>query len=432
MMEIIVPVFKCLKTIGKIQALFLPLLAALPSHAQTIATLEVSLNEGTGNGLEIPVHVMLDPLTKLPDSVLSLVEVQGKKKLAVPFQVEENRDRKLTWLVPDDKTRRVYELVKGKADYDDTPFITAVKQNGSVTLRANEKNLLRYQFETVLPPKGVDAIFKRSAFIHPLWAPHGQVLTRIQPPDHHHHYGLWNPWTHVLFEGDTVDFWNLSAKQGTVRFAGFNSIIAGNVFAEYAARHEHVAFGKDGKEGQEKVAIDEVQTVRVYVPHDNADYYIADITVQMNCPGSPVRLLEYRYGGLGWRATEQWTKENSKVLTSEGKTRKEADGSKARWCIVEGAVDGENAGAVMMSYPANYNYPEPLRIWPENANRNRGDMFANFSPTKDMDWPLDPGKNYVLKYRLIVFNGTFAKEKAEAAWQYFASPPAVTVVKKSK
>jgi hypothetical protein len=29
---------------------------------------------------------------------------------------------------------------------------------------------------------------------------------RVQAPDHSHHYGLWNPWTKVLFEGDTVDF----------------------------------------------------------------------------------------------------------------------------------------------------------------------------------------------------------------------------------
>jgi hypothetical protein len=424
-----IPVMKCLKTFGKFQALFLPLLAAMPSHAQTIATLKVSLNGGTGNGLEIPVHVKVDPLTQLPDSMLSLVEVQGKKKIPVDFQLDENPDRKITWLVTDNAKERIYELVQRNAATDKTPSITAVKDNGTLTLRAGDEELLRYQFGTVMPPQGVDPIFKRSGFIHPLWAPHGQVLTRIQPPDHHHHYGLWNPWTHVLFEGDTVDFWNLGSRQGTVRFAGFNSIVTGDVFAEYSARQEHVVFVKGG---DDKVAINEVQDVRVYVPKNSRDYYIADITVQMNCPGSAVRLLEYRYGGIGWRATEQWTKENSKVLTSEGKTRKDADGSKARWCIVEGAVDGENAGAVMMSYPANYNYPEPLRIWPENANRNRGDMFANFSPTKDMDWLLEPGKNYVLKYRFIVFNGVFNKEKAESAWEYFASPPQVTIVKNNK
>ena len=82
----------------------------------------------------------------------------------------------------------------------------------------------------------------------------------------------------------------------------------------------------------------------------------------------------------------------------------------------------------MMSYPTNYNYPEPLRIWPENQN-GRGDMFANFSPTKDKSWSLYPGVNYVLKYRLLVFNGHFTKEKAESAWKYFAYPPAITIKK---
>ena len=416
---------KCLRTLRKPQALLIALVAALPLHAQKLATLEVNLSAASNTGIEIPVQVALDPITHLPDSVLALVEIQGKKRIPVAFQLEESGERKLTWMVADNLRKRVFELVKRGEKSKTAPFITALNEDGSLTLRAGGRNLLRYQFETVYPPAGVNPVFKRSAFIHPLWSPHGQVLTRIQPRDHYHHYGIWNPWTHVLFEGDTVDFWNLSAKQGTVRFGGFNSIVTGNVFGEYAARHEHVAFSKDGKE---KVAIDEIQMVRVYAPHDNADYYIADITVLLNCPGSPVRLLEYRYGGLGWRATEQWTKENSNVLTSEGKTRKEADGSKARWCIVEGTVDGENTGAVMMSYPSNYNYPEPLRIWPENANGNRGDMFANFSPTKDMDWPLEPGRNYLLRYRFIVFNGSFGKEKAEIAWQYFASPPAVKVI----
>ena len=86
----------------------------------------------------------------------------------------------------------------------------------------------------------------------------------------------------------------------------------------------------------------------------------------------------------------------------------------------------------MMSYPANYNHPEPLRIWPENANGTRGDMFANFSPTKDKDWLLQPGKKSTLRYRFIVFNGEFTGQKAEAGWHYFASPPAVEVTKNRK
>nr|MBA3673956.1 hypothetical protein [Chitinophagaceae bacterium] len=64
--------------------------------------------------------------------------------------------------------------------------------------------------------------------------------------------------------------------------------------------------------------------------------------------------------------------------------------------------------------------------WPENMNK-RGDVFLNFSPTKNMNWLISPGKVYVLKYRFLVFNDSFSKEKAEEAWQNFAQPPVITI-----
>jgi hypothetical protein len=107
--------------------------------------------------------------------------------------------------------------------------------------------------------------------------------------------------------------------------------------------------------------------VRIYNPEGVQNYYIADITITLACATkSPVLLLEYRYGGLGLRATAAWNKDNSYTMTSEGKSRKDADGSTAKWCMVQGAIDGDSAGLVMMSYPTNYNHPEPLRVWPEN------------------------------------------------------------------
>lgn len=424
-MTLIERIRKCLSTCRKSQALALLVAASMPATAQTtLATLEVVLDRPSV-GIEIPVSIDVDAVTHLPDSALGLIQIQGKMRTPVAFQIDNTDDRKITWLVNDTDKNLRFELVSRSSPVANPIRVKAEKKDGGLILVAGNRNLLRYQYETKMPPTGINEVFKRSGYIHPLWSPKGQVLTRIQPPDHYHHYGLWNPWTHVLFEGDTVDFWNLNARQGTVRFTEFLSVIDGSVFGEYAAIHDHVAF----TDGQENLAIRELQTVRVYAPERADDYYIADITVSMVCPEKPVRLLEYRYGGIGWRATEKWTRENSRVLSSDGKTRKDADGSTARWCIVEGTVDGETAGAVMMSYPANYNHPEPLRIWPENANRNRGDMFANFSPTKNMDWPLDPGNRYVLRYRFIVFDGEFGKEKAEAGWHYFASPPLVKISK---
>lgn len=394
--------------------------------AQEIALFEVELTK-PANGLDIPVSTNLDKITNLSINKLNLVEITGGKKVPVPIQVNLRNERILTWIIKTgniNQSKYIFELNEG------TPFksgqIQTEKRDGDLIIHTRDKNLLSYFYKTVYPPEGVDTAFKRSGFIHPLWSPHGQVLTRIQPPDHYHHYGIWDPWTHVLFEGDTVDFWNLGDKKGTVRFADIVSTENGPVFSGYEALQKHIVFKKDGKE---KTAIDELQSIKIYLPGDNQNYYIMDMDIELSCASeSKVLLLKYRYGGLGWRATEEWDNKNSEVLTSEGKTRKDADGSKARWCIVQGTVDNgkDYAGIAWLSYPANYNSPEPLRIWPGNQN-GRGDVFVNFSPTKNKDWLLEPGKKYLLRYRLIVFNNHFTKEKAESAWEYYTDPPIVKV-----
>ena len=401
--------------------------------AHPITRWEIQLPAGPGS-LDLPVSVDLTPVTSVPDSLLSLGELTGGKTTPVPFQLQQNTHRWLHWIVRhtngnQQPEKHIFELSKAPAPAygrsGNPAGIIADMGDGALTIRCGSRPLLRYNYRTVYPPPGVDTAYKRSAFIHPLWSPHGQELTRIQPPDHYHHYGIWNPWTHTLFENDTVDFWNLKDRKGTVRFAKFISVSSGPVFAEFEALHEHVVFKKDGTE---KVALRERQKWRVWRPDSMADYYIADMESRLSCASeSPLLLLAYRYGGLGWRTTALWDSANSMVLTSEGNDRRTADGSKARWCIVQGALNDDYGGAVMLSFPANYNYPEPLRIWPENSN-HRGDMFANFDPTKDKDWLLEPGKTYTLKYRLVVFNGKFNKEQAERAWSYFATPPQPTVL----
>ena len=384
--------------------------------AQKVAGFEVELPSTAI--LDVPVSLNLDELTWLPDSSLMLVSIVNGKRTNIPYQIENGESRRLHFTIRQNTAagkKLQFELVTGKPVSDEKSiFVSDV--SGALIIRTSGKELLKYNYKVVYPPAGIDTVFKRSGFIHPLYAPHGQALTRVSPSDHYHHFGLWNPWTKVLVDTDTIDFWNLGSRQGTVRFAKTVSVSEGPVYAGYQVLHEHIAFNK----GEEKIAINELQTVRIYYPAQNADYYIADITIQLSpVSGKHIVLKEYRYGGLGWRATEKWNKDNSETLTSEGKTRKDADGSKARWCIVQGSLDSDYGGVVMMSYPTNYNHPEPLRIWPEATN-GRGDVYANFSPTKDKDWELKNGQQHVLKYRLLVFNGKMSAEKAEAAWQHFA------------
>ena len=44
-----------------------------------------------------------------------------------------------------------------------------------------------------------------------------------------------------------------------------------------------------------------------------------------------------------------------------------------------------------------------------------------------MDWQLEPGQTYVLRYRLFAYDGEMTSERAEQLWQDFASPPTINI-----
>jgi hypothetical protein len=141
----------------------------------------------------------------------------------------------------------------------------------------------------------------------------------------------------------------------------------------------------------------------------------------------PVLLKAYRYAGFGWRGTPDWTKENAIMISSEGLTRQQIDGTNARWIYVTGMSLKGKSGILFLGYPTNQNFPEPLRIWNEEQNYGRGDTFVNFAPTKNVDWTLEPGNTYHLQYRMLMYDGEMTSEKAEAIWKNYAMPVTVTV-----
>jgi len=291
--------------------------------------------------------------------------------------------------------------------------------DGLLAILAGDRPLVGYQHAYLPAPAGVDKAFGRSGFIHPLQTPGGRVLTRIQPPDHYHHYGIWNPWTHVRYDGRDYDLWNLGDHKGTVRFAGFVRRDTNARVAEIAVRHEHVVFPAANAE---LVILNEVQTIRV---HDVIrDSYQIDLTIELEpATDKPVELLQHRYGGFGWRATADWQAGNSEILASDRQDRSNADNTTARWFLAQGKTGGAWAGALVMSHPSNFNHPEPMRVWPV-TEVGEGEVFANFAPTRNRDWVLEPGRQYVRNYRFLVYDGRLGRDKAEAVWQEFAATPA--------
>ncbi len=406
---------------------FALLLIFLQVSAQEIAKIQVFAGET--DRMDSPVAVNLDQINYNEDQgSLALLEVTGNQKVPVPCQLETGHSTRLWFILPGKTPAgEIREFIISRQGGDPaSPAVSLHKKHLSLHLSYGESPVLDYWFGTMYPPEGVPVLFKRSGFIHPLWSPDGQVLTRIQAPDHYHHYGIWGPWTKTHINGREVDFWNLIKGEGTVRFAGFMSETEGPVYSGFRALQEHIDFG--GR-GEDQVAMNEVLDVRAWNV-GNGDAWLIDYTTTLNTPlDSGIMLDAYRYGGgIGYRATEDWHKDNCTVLTSAGKTRLDADGSKAKWCIVEGESVSEEgrSGILFMGHTSNRDFPEPMRVWPLNQN-GRGDMYFEFCPIRHKDWKLDRGRDYTLKYRLLVFDGNISPEEAEMYWQGFGNPPRVEI-----
>ena len=422
------------KTSNLLKGILLTLvwISSLYLSAQTI-NFSVNIKEDCVN---MPVSIPIDNLiSDINSETIALYEITPSGEKYIYTQLESDYISRLWFILEGtsakNSTRKFsLKIEESKPDTSGTD-IHIYKSGENLTLRQKERNILSYRFATMYPPEGINPLFKRSGFIHPLWSPGGEILTRVQAPDHYHHYGIWGPWTLTHIDNRKVDFWNLAEGEGTVQFAGFLSETVGDVFSGFRALQQHIDFGA---KGEDQIAINEILDVRIW--NINEKVQVIDYTTILNTPlPNGIMLDAYRYGGgIGFRATEKWTKENSTVLTSEGKTRIDADGTNARWCIVEGesGVAEGRSGILFLSHPSNRAHPEPMRVWPMDANGGRGDIYFEFTPIRHASWKLEKGNSYLLKYRMIVFDGTIDKKTAEMYWSSFSEAVEIKINQKNK
>jgi hypothetical protein len=393
--------------------------------AQELAKFNIQIED---ERIDAPVSISLDGINYNTDKGnLVLYEITKAGEVAVPSQISAGHSANLWFIlngISEKNSKRNFVLKLEEKQVSGQSKVSLKKDNKDLSLLVNEKPILNYRFATTFPPDGVNPLFQRSGFIHPLTSPGGEELTRIQAPDHYHHYGIWGPWTKTHIEERAVDFWNLLLGEGTVQFAGFLSEVEGDIFTGFQALQQHMDFGAKGKD---QVAMNEILDVRAWNVGEKV--WVVDYTTSINSPlKNGIMLDAYRYGGgIGWRATEKWNKDNCTVLTSDNKTRVDADGSFARWCMVEGESDVEEgrSGILFLSHPSNRMHPEPMRIWPLDANGGRGDMYFEFVPIRHDDWKLEPKQSYTLKYRMVVFDGKMDAKTAEMYWNSFAANPKV-------
>ena len=274
-----------------------------------------------------------------------------------------------------------------------------------------QTEVLTYHKAAVDPPEGIDPIFRRSGFIHPLRTPKGGVLTGIHPKDHYHHLGLWHAWVHTEFDGRKPDFWNLGTGTGLVRHTGVKAVGDGkDDQANFVVSQQQVAIFEDGKEVP---VLDE--SLKISVRKMDERYVIDYILSQENITEKPLVLPTYRYGGpLAWRGPLDWDKKNSDYLTSEGKKRKDSHQSRANWVRVHGPTEAGVGSLVMMGHPENHDSPQRLRTWDD------GKMFLCWTPVQEEGMTIKAGETVVWKFRLLAADGEMPEAEIGKWWEAFS------------
>ncbi len=409
-------------------ATVLLLSGSLGGQSKTVA--EFAVHAGRYDRVDVPVTATLRgvPLY-LASGRLQLYEITNGLDVPVVSQLDPGDPGQMSWILRGETHAgqvRNFELraVGSEAmDANEGRVVVVEDDGGSVRIRIGERSVLTYRYAIQPVPEGVDPIFSRGGFIHPLYSPGGEVLTQIQPPDHYHHYGLWNPWTRTRYEGREVDFWNLAKGQGTVRPQQVLESTAGPLSGGFRASLNHVTFGPDSTES---LALKEEWDVRVWNVDPESRIWLIDFVSKLN-PHEPLTIEAYRYQGFSLRATEKWGDATATLLTSEGLDKSNGNATRARWLDVNGVsvVPEGSSGVLLMTHPGNYNYPEHLRVWPTGDNGGENNVFININPAQDRDWELLPGNSYALRYRMLVYDGKLDPANAERFWRDFAEPPDV-------
>ena len=302
----------------------------------------------------------------------------------------------------------------------------AIGGNGTVTLRAFNKTALVYRTEkTELPPNRPDLtpIYQRGGYIHPVLSPSGRQVTDDYPRNHKHHHGIWFAWTHTEFEGRTPDFWNMGDGKGFVKFASLDKTWSGPVCAGFLSQHRQM----DTTEEKEKpkTALLETWNVKLYAIGNAArqPYFVFDIEITDTCAHGPLKLPQYRYGGIGVRGNWAWNgKDKLEFLNSEGVTDR-SKGEKAqtvgRWAWMGGALETGVSGLAVLDHPDNVRSPQPQRIHPTEP-------FLNLAPQQAGDVEITPENPLTLRYRFIVADGAPDEATLDRLWNDYAHPPRVT------
>jgi hypothetical protein len=275
---------------------------------------------------------------------------------------------------------------------------------GTLTITDSGAPVLSYRFGDQLK-EGVDAKFKRSCYIHPLFSRDGQELTADFPADHIHHHGLFWGWPVVRVRGQTTNNWEVGSptlRQHFVRWLKRDEEAGGAVLSVENA----------WKLGDAEVIAKEIVTIRVH-PADSVGRVI-DFGILITVIGGPLELQgtpdqNKGYGGLCFRSAPLL--KGARMTTDKGTLNEDVVNTPFLWADISTA----ELGVAVFVGPGHPGAPVRWLI----RNSYAGVINPSWPGLKAVK--LVPGQPVELGYRIYVHRGDAAAGRVSQAYQRYLS-----------
>lgn len=289
---------------------------------------------------------------------------------------------------------------------------------GQVVLAAAGRPVLRYAARTESPPAGfLEQLAPgnrryarpRSGYIHPLYGPGGESLTRDWSPDHPHHRGIYWAWPEVRWGERQGDLHALQVVFS--RPVGEPRLETGPGYARVRARNLWL-WQDESPVVFERVAI----TAHAAAPDGSR---AVDLELEFQALVPDITLARRNtdlYGGLNIRLAPVRDLELAHHADPPG-----AGPPRAAWSRATGTWAGSDRTTTLavIEHPDNPGFPGDWITYPELP------WFQPAFPPAGTRFSLEPGKPLRLRYRLLVLPGRPADDLLAAACATFAATPNV-------
>ncbi len=308
-----------------------------------------------------------------------------------------------------------------------SPKIQLKEGKYQIDVLVNGKPFTSYLFAPdPAKPLIAPGILQTKPVLHPVLSPSGVSMTRAYPftdvageaRDHPHHMGIY--FTMDRVGSDANNFWGNSKEPlPEIKHVKVTGKKDGTGSAVLKTTSDWI--GEDGKP-----VVTENREM-VFMVLDPSTYAI-DFTMYLEPVSGDVSFGDTKEGMFAFRVAQFLTeKETGRYLNSEGaELEKGVWGKRANWVRLQGETDGKKVGIAILNHPTSTNSPT---YW-----HARGYGCFSVNPLGQLDFqkelkvpapkPFDlkvkQGQKALFKYRVIVYEGDFGKDKVDALYQAYA------------